>query len=187
MGVAMSRGDERWAPVAGYDGRYEVSDRGRVRVLDFTVTRRDGSTQRFKGHLLPVQYHRHSYPQVVFAYMGKSRLAFVHRLMAVAFLPNPDNLPLVRHLNDDPRDNRLGNLAWGTQTDNMRDCVRNGHHREAQRTHCDEGHEYRQGKSKRYCPTCRTRRVECPTCGKHLSRFYLPEHQAVRHGQVTEK
>lgn len=56
----------------------------------------------------------------------KSKRKYLHRAIAEAFIPNPDNLPMVRHLNDDPTDNRVENLAWGTQTDNMQDCIRNG-------------------------------------------------------------
>lgn len=58
---------------------------------------------------------------------GKARYVYQHRIMAQAFLPNPDNLPLVRHLNDIPNDNYdMNNLAWGTQRDNWDDSVENG-------------------------------------------------------------
>ena len=46
--------------------------------------------------------------------------------MAEAFIPNPNNYPTVRHLDDDPTNNDLDNLAWGTQKDNMYDCMING-------------------------------------------------------------
>lgn len=57
---------------------------------------------------------------------GNLKEVYLHRLLAQTFIPNPDNLPLVRHLNDIKDDNRLENLAWGTQADNQRDSVRNG-------------------------------------------------------------
>lgn len=57
------------------------------------------------------------------------KMFYLHRLLAKYFIPNPNNYPLVRHLNDDGLDCRLENLAWGTQTDNMQDCIRNGHFR----------------------------------------------------------
>lgn len=53
---------------------------------------------------------------------------YTHRIVAEAFIPNPNNYPIVRHLNDDPSDNRAVNLAWGTQKDNHYDSVRNGTH-----------------------------------------------------------
>ena len=51
---------------------------------------------------------------------------YVHRLVAEAFIPNPHNYPVVRHLNDIPDDNDYRNLAWGTQSDNIEDCRKNG-------------------------------------------------------------
>lgn len=50
----------------------------------------------------------------------------IHRLLAEAFIPNPENKPYVRHLNDIPSDNRLENLAWGTEKENVEDAKRNG-------------------------------------------------------------
>lgn len=57
---------------------------------------------------------------------GKFRTYSLHRLLANTFIPNPEKLPLVRHLNDNRLDNRIENLAWGTQRDNRNDSVRNG-------------------------------------------------------------
>lgn len=57
---------------------------------------------------------------------GKKTEQYLHRLLAQTFIPNPDNLPVVRHLNDIRDDNRLENLAWGTQADNQRDSIKNG-------------------------------------------------------------
>jgi hypothetical protein len=59
-------------------------------------------------------------------YNNKNELKQLHRLLAETFIPNPDNLPVVRHLNDNPTDNRLENLAWGTYKDNAKDSMKNG-------------------------------------------------------------
>lgn len=60
---------------------------------------------------------------------GRKHRRYLHRLMAEAFIPNPYNYPNVRHLDDNPCNNELDNLAWGTQLDNVHDCIRNGHFR----------------------------------------------------------
>lgn len=57
---------------------------------------------------------------------GKAYRRFVHHLMGNAFIPNPNGYPMVRHLNDDPDDNDLENLAWGDHWLNMQDSIRNG-------------------------------------------------------------
>ena len=58
---------------------------------------------------------------------GKRVYRYIHQLMARAFIPNRGGLPVVRHLDDNPRYNYLDNFAWGTQKDNYEDCLRNGH------------------------------------------------------------
>ena len=53
---------------------------------------------------------------------------YIHRLLAQAFIPNPNNYPVVRHLNDNKNDWRLENLAWGTTSDNTQDSIKNNRH-----------------------------------------------------------
>lgn len=59
----------------------------------------------------------------------KAKKYNIHRLLAEHFIPNPDNYPVVRHLNDNKLDNRLENLAWGTYSDNSNDCKLNGNYK----------------------------------------------------------
>lgn len=69
---------------------------------------------------------RKKYTQSILNDHGKYVYGYLHRLLAMAYIPNPNNYPIVRHLNDNPLDNRLSNLAWGTQKDNIRDSMNNG-------------------------------------------------------------
>lgn len=109
---------ENWKPVVGYDGLYEVSDWGRVRSLDCYKPFRCGR-RFYKGKLI-TQYKnvRNGYKQVHLCDITK-KLHNVHRLVAEAFLPNPDNLPCVNHKNEDRTDNRVENLEWCTQKYNI--------------------------------------------------------------------
>lgn len=104
---------ELWAST-DYEEIY-VSDCGRVF---------NGRTQRF---LKPKPMDRQGHLGVSFSRNGRMVYVYVHRLMAKAFIPNPDNKPIVRHLNDEKWYNTIDNLAWGTQLDNHRDRVKNGH------------------------------------------------------------
>jgi hypothetical protein len=66
----------------------------------------------------------------------------VHSLVILAFVgPRPDG-EQVRHLNGNPADNRLTNLAYGTQSQNQQDSLRHGTHAQAAKTHCPRGHSY---------------------------------------------
>lgn len=76
-------------------------------------------------------------------YDGRRIHRYLHRLVAEAFIPNPHGYPEVRHLNDDPSDNEIENLAWGTQYDNVHDCIRNGHFRYFTRKDIERANETR--------------------------------------------
>lgn len=117
--------NEQWFLVPGHDGRYQVSTGGRVR----SATKILKQTLNDKGYW-------------IVTLTKPKRLYRVHRLMAAAFLPNPDELPLVRHLDDDKDNNTLDNLAWGTVSDNQRDSVLNGTHASTRKTHCKRNHEF---------------------------------------------
>ena len=132
---------EEWRPVAGWEDLYEVSSLGRVRSLDREGFTRGDSKRLYKGRVLkPYPMVRSGYLSVRLSQAGHpKKLKKVHRLVAEAFIPNPEGHPLVRHLNDQKEDNRRENLAWGTAKDNNQDRFRNGYkpHRSS---HCKRGH-----------------------------------------------
>lgn len=97
---------EEWRPIVGYEGLYEVSSYGRVRSLD----RYDNRNCFRKGKVLSPAKDKNGYLKVVLNCNGKCKTTNVHRLVAQAFLTNPDNLPQVNHKNDDKSDNRVENL-----------------------------------------------------------------------------
>lgn len=132
--------DEEWRDIKGFEGYYQVSSRGRVRSVTRLVVFRTGAKRTYPGGLLKGSGIR--YPLVFLHRDGKGTPRTVHSLVAEAFLPNPEGHPLVRHLNDVPDDNRVENLAWGTDSDNRNDAVRNGVDYWTSRTHCKWGHEF---------------------------------------------
>lgn len=116
-----------WKAVVGYEGIYEVSDVGDVRSLPRTGTRSDGRRYVVSGRVLRCGTHPAGHKHVMLCVDGHYVTRKVHHLVAEAFLgPWPEGATVVRHLNDDPADNRSENLAYGTQADNIRDCMRNG-------------------------------------------------------------
>lgn len=107
-----------WKNISGHEG-YQVSDTGEIRSY---INNRHG-VGNSEPHLLKPVKNKHGYETVC---LGRNNRRLVHRLVAEAFIPNPKKMPIVRHLDDDPKNNRVDNLAWGTQTDNMQDCVKHG-------------------------------------------------------------
>lgn len=172
---------ERWAPIAGFGGKYEISSTGLVRSIAVDAIRKDGRRFNYRPRILPVKV-TNGYPTVLLAWDGQKKRAYIHRLLAEAFIPNPGELPIVRHLNDDKQDYRLANLAWGTQLDNMQDAIRNRRLPAHSRTECIWGHPLTRAGNRRKCYVCHAKPVACDACGAVVSR-----HNAARHRKTHEK
>lgn len=146
---------EEWRPVPGYEGRYDVSDRGRVRSH---IQWNRKPTPRL---LSPSSHTKLPYKKVCLTDgRGSCSTLLVHRLVMMAFIgPCPDGME-VRHLDGDPTNNNLDNLRYGTRPQNQEDAVRHGTHHNASKDRCPQGHPYdasntRQGSRKRTSRKCR--------------------------------
>ena len=116
---------EEWRPIEGYEGLYEVSNTGRVRSVDRYVVDSLGHRKFYKGKvLIPVKSNL-GYLLVSLCCNGKHKMFLVHRLTAQAFLPNPDNLPEVNHLDEDKTNNRVDNLEFCDRSYNINYGSRN--------------------------------------------------------------
>lgn len=115
---------ERWRWVRGYGRRYLVSTLGRVWSVTRVVVMKNGRVQTRKGRLLaqgdlPSKTEDTLPYKVVTLYRhGKGLTQPVHRLVAIAFLPNPENKPEVNHKDANPSNNRVDNLEWCTRQEN---------------------------------------------------------------------
>lgn len=110
---------EIWKPICGYEGLYEVSNLGRVRSLDRIVNYNDGRKRLFKSCVLKAAIKKNGYLIVSLHKNGEHKTPLVHRLVAKAFIPNPNNLPQVNHINEIKTDNRIENLEWVTCKENL--------------------------------------------------------------------
>ena len=110
--------EETWKPIKGYEDYYEVSSLGRFRSLPKIVGGRWGKCQ-YKGKVVKtVENPSHGYGQVSLVGNGKKTTHRAHRLIAEAFIDNPDNKPYVNHIDCNKMNNCVDNLEWVTAKEN---------------------------------------------------------------------
>lgn len=117
--------DETWVPVDGYEHSYEVSTHGRVRSLDRFVGHRGGLALK-RGKLLKSYSDKNGYQQVSLLRQSERTKPKVHRLVAKHFLPNPQDLPEVNHLDLDKKNNHKDNLEWCSHKQNQMHAAKMG-------------------------------------------------------------
>lgn len=132
---------ENWKPVPGYEGRYEVSDQGRVRSLDRMGRAGMHASRIYRGKLLRQSsgdYGRRTVSLHSGTEAGRSRT--VHALVLEAFVgPRPEGAEAC-HGDGDASNNHLDNLRWDTHEANEADKKSHGTHNNTVKTHCPHGH-----------------------------------------------
>lgn len=117
--------NEIWKDIPGYEGLYQVSNIGRVKSLKRTFySGKNLQTRKtYEQNILAPRFYKTGY-----VYFGLSKDGIVkklkaHRLVALAFIPNPENKPEVDHINTVRSDNRIENLRWATKSENQRNVI----------------------------------------------------------------
>lgn len=100
--------NEIWKPIDGYENLYEVSNYGRVKSLG------NGKSNNSKERFLKASKEGNGYLRVGLSKDGKKKDFKVHRLVASAFIENPNNLPQINHIDEDKQNNHVSNLEWCT-------------------------------------------------------------------------
>ena len=93
--------NEIWRPIKGYEGLYEVSNLGRVKSIRFG-----------KEKIMSSKAKGNKYLKIMLCKNKTYKRFYIHRLVAQAFIPNPDNLPQVNHKDENPQNNIVTNLEW---------------------------------------------------------------------------
>ena len=100
---------EQWRDIIGYEALYQVSNLGKVKSL----------SAKHKSERIIKQRLMRGYANVCLCKNNIKKNFRVHRLQAIAFIPNPENKPFINHKNGIRDDNRLDNLEWATNSDNQ--------------------------------------------------------------------
>lgn len=109
--MSNKNNEDLWFPIDGFS--------------DYFINTSGDVTHNGK-YIKPHVYNKYGHRQVRLYKDHKQYTKDLHRLVAETFIPNPNNYPIVRHLDDDPSNNNINNLAWGTRKDNTADSIRNG-------------------------------------------------------------
>ena len=104
---------EEWRPVVGYEGLYEVSSFGRIKRLEHMIILKNGY-RKLKEIIMSPSNNSKGYQHVNLSKNKIKQIKLLHRLVAEAFIPNPDNLPCINHKDENPGNNVASNLEWCT-------------------------------------------------------------------------
>jgi hypothetical protein len=122
----MKKKEEIWKDVYGFEGLYRVSSHGRIFCYSKTWLSGRWVTRLVKDQELKYYTDRRGYIVVNLRKENKQRQYKVHRLVAIAFVPNPSNKPQVNHDDTDKKNNHYTNLIWATPGENMQHAHDNG-------------------------------------------------------------
>jgi hypothetical protein len=104
--------EEIWKDIEGYEGRYQVSNLGRVRSLDRVCIMKNGLKRLQKGRIMAFFIGHDGYHIVKLCSKSLKVGYRVHRLVAMAFIENPNNLPIINHKDENKINNCVDNLEW---------------------------------------------------------------------------
>lgn len=111
---------EKFKPVQGYAGIYEISNLGRVKSLSRIIERKDGNTRVTEDRIILPFLTKCGYHQIVLCKDGVRKKHYIHRLVANAFIENPNKLPIINHKDENKLNNRVENLEWCSAYYNLR-------------------------------------------------------------------
>ena len=117
---------ENWKDIIGYEGLYQVSNLGNVKSLSKTVLNRGKYPSISKEKIFKYRIDKYGYALFRFTKNNKRKNILGHRLVALAFLPNPENKPQVNHIDGNKLNNNMDNLEWNTAKENVNHSWRNG-------------------------------------------------------------
>lgn len=168
---------EEWRPVVGHEGRYEVSNHGRVRSVDRIIETRRGPRPA-QGKLRTLSLKKTGYLECALWDRGAARHALVHSLVLEAFVGARQEGMEACHNDGNRQNNRVDNLRWDTHSANVLDSVRSRTMHQSAKERCPKGHLYDhvEVSAKTTCRRCSKCRNE-----QRLRRLAIPREWGATH------
>ena len=116
---------EQWKDVIGFEDSYQISNYGRVRSKDRFIKVCGNGERLIKGQIIKPSVCKNGYYEVMLSRNKKRKVYLLHRLVAIHFIENPNNLPQINHKDEDITNNRVDNLEWCTSKYNANYGTRN--------------------------------------------------------------
>ena len=116
---------EQWLSIYGYEDTYMISDLGRVKSLSGLLTTKVGVVKPRRLRIMSQTIKSNGYLSIMFSVNSNQKRFHVHRLVAIAFIPNPENKPEVNHKDCDKKNNAKWNVEWNTIQENTDHAVVN--------------------------------------------------------------
>lgn len=113
-------GKEVWKDIIGYENSYQISNKGNLRSLDRLLRSGYDSFRNCKGVILKTKLDKYGYLTIGLSKNQCSKWYTIHRLVAIHFIPNPENKPTVNHIDGNKLNNNDWNLEWNTVLENFR-------------------------------------------------------------------
>lgn len=117
---------EKWRPVPTLESFYEISNLGRIKSLERSIVRKDGKPMTYPSRIKKQHFDKDGYKMTSLTAEGIKTKVAVHRLVAIAFIPNPDNYPQVNHKDGNKVNNCVDNLEWCNASQNNYHAYRLG-------------------------------------------------------------
>lgn len=117
---------EIWKDVVGYEGYYMISNIGRVKTVSRLKRAKGNGVSPVKEYIRPPRVDKYGYPVITLCVDSKPKKFTIHRLVSIAFIPNPDNKPQVNHIDANKFNNSVDNLEWVTALENHQHAQKMG-------------------------------------------------------------
>ena len=122
--------EEIWKDIKNYEGVYQVSNLGNIRSLSRNIIQGHFSENKYfrsvRYRIIKPAINRCGYKTVSLCYNGKKKTKSIHRIVAEAFIPNLNKLPVINHIDGDKTNNKVENLEWCTYKHNTMEAIRLG-------------------------------------------------------------